>query len=116
MNHLYAHVEIKGSLTFSRELLLDGRVEGDITSTAPLIIGETAFVKGTIHTRSAVISGHVEGNITVQERCLVKSTATILGNITAATFAIEEGATFCGHSQVRMTNPQATRTPQPRRA
>jgi cytoskeletal protein CcmA (bactofilin family) len=108
MNHLFAHVEIKGSLTFTRELLLEGRVEGDISSSAPLIIGEKAFVKGTVNTLSVVISGHVEGNITVQERCEVKSTATILGNITAATFAIEEGATFCGHSKVSKPKPPAS--------
>lgn len=116
MNHLFAHVEIKGSLSFSRELLLDVRVEGDVSSPAPLIIGEKAFIKGTVNTHSVVVSGHVEGNITVQERCLVKSTATILGNITASTFAIEEGATFCGHSQVRMPPPHAVRPPQQRRA
>ena len=102
MNHLFAHVEIKGSLTFSKELMLEGRVEGDISSTAHLIIGEKAFVKGPITTRSVVVFGHVEGNITVQERCEVKSTATIVGNITAATFAIEEGASFCGRSHVSM--------------
>lgn len=107
MNQLFAHVEIKGSVTFSQELLMEGRVEGDVTSTGPLIIGEKAFVKGTVSTRSVVVSGHVEGNITVQERCELKSTATVLGNITAATFVIEAGATFCGHSQVR-TPPAAS--------
>lgn len=111
MNHLSTHVEIKGSLTFSQELLLEGRVEGDVTSTAPLTIGENAFVKGTIKTRSIVVSGRVEGNITVQERCQVKSTATILGNITAATCSIEAGAVFCGHSQVRAA--AAASTPPP---
>ena len=105
MNHLSTHVEIKGSLTFSQELLIEGRVEGDVSSSAPLTIGEQAFVKGTVNTRSVVVCGHVEGNITVQERCQVKSTATVLGNITAATFSIEAGAMFCGHSQVRPALP-----------
>lgn len=109
MNQLFAHVEIKGSVTFSQELLMEGRVEGDVTSTGPLIIGEKAFVKGKVTTRSVVVCGHVEGNITVQERCEVKSTATVLGNITAATFVIEAGATFCGHSQVR--TPPASPVP-----
>ena len=114
MNHLLAHVEIKGSLTFTQELLLEGRVEGDISSPTHLVIGEKAFVKGTVSTRSVVVSGHVEGNITVKERCEVKATATILGNITAATFAIEEGATFCGHSQVAKP-PASSNQPQKQR-
>ncbi len=102
MNHLFANVEINGLLKFSQELMLDGRIEGDISSSAPLIIGEKAFVKGTVNTLSVVVFGHVEGNITVKERCEVKSTATVIGNITAASFAIEEGATFCGRSQVQL--------------
>ncbi len=96
-----------GSLSFSQELLMEGKLEGDVSSSAHLIIGEQAFIKGTINTRSVVVHGHVEGNITVQERCLVTASATILGNITAATFAIEEGATFCGHSQVRQNTPSS---------
>lgn len=101
MNNLFANVEIKGRLTFSQELLMEGRIEGDVSSTAPFIIGEHGFVKGTVSTRSVVVHGHVEGDIIVQEHCQIKSTATIIGNITAASFALEEGATFCGRSQVR---------------
>lgn len=107
MNQLYAHVEIKGSLTFSQDLLLEGRVLGDVFSTACLIIGEEAFVQGTISTRSVIISGRVEGDIHVQERCEVKSTATVLGNITSATFVIEAGASFCGRSQIGSPQPKS---------
>lgn len=108
MNQLYAHVEIKGSLTFSQDLLMEGRVLGDVFSTtASLIIGEEAFVQGTINTRSVIIAGRVEGDIHVQERCEVKSTATVLGNITSATFVIEAGASFCGRSQVGSVQPKS---------
>jgi cytoskeletal protein CcmA (bactofilin family) len=103
MNHLFANIEIQGSLTFSKELRMDGRIEGDVHSTGPLVIGEQAVIKGAVNTRSVIVHGRVEGNITVLERCEVKATAIVLGNITAATFSIEEGATFCGHSQVRMS-------------
>lgn len=105
MNNLFANVEIKGSLSFSQELLMEGRIEGDVTSSAPFIIGEQGFIKGTVKTRSVIVHGHVEGDITVQERCEVKASATVVGNITAATFSIEEGATFCGRAQVRQTVP-----------
>jgi cytoskeletal protein CcmA (bactofilin family) len=105
MNHLFAHVEIKGSLTFSQELLMEGRVEGDIVSSAPLIIGQQAWVKGPVTTRSVIVHGHVEGNISVQERCELKSTATVLGNITAATLVIEAEATFRGRSKVPSSSP-----------
>lgn len=107
MNQLYAHVEIKGSLRFSQDLLMQGRIVGDVSSPAALIVGEQAFVQGTISTRSVIVCGHVEGDIHVQERCEVKSTATVLGNITSGTFVLEAGASFCGRSQIRSQQGQA---------
>lgn len=116
MNGLSADVEIKGSLTFSNELLLEGRVEGDIFSTSTLIIGETAVVKGTVTTVSVTVYGIVEGDIEAQERCEVKSTGRVIGNITARRFSIEEGATFQGRSKVHNSPPpQSHGSPQGRR-
>lgn len=117
MNGLSADVEIKGSLTFSNELLLEGRVEGDIISGSTLVIGEKASVKGTVRTLNVTIHGVVEGDIEAQERCEVKSTAQILGNITARRFSIEEGATFQGRSKVQNPPPpQSHGSPQGRRS
>lgn len=101
MNGLSADVEIKGSLTVSQELLLEGRVEGDLTSSSRLVIGERAYVKGTVTTQSVTVYGHVEGDIAAEDRCEIKSTARIIGNVTARKFSIEEGATFQGRSRVQ---------------
>lgn len=106
MNRLFANVEVKGSLSFSKELLLEGKIEGDVTSSGHLIIGENAIVKGTVKTGSVTVFGSVEGGIIVQDRCELKATASVVGNISAKTFSIEEGATFNGRAQVQ-------KTPQP---
>jgi len=105
MNGLSADVEIKGSLTFSNELLLEGRVEGEIISGSRLVIGEQAFVKGTVSTQSVTIYGAVEGDVEALERCEIKSTGHVIGNISARTFSIEEGATFQGRSKVQNQPP-----------
>lgn len=117
MNGLSADVEIKGSLTFSNELLLEGRVEGDVFSGSTLIIGETAAIKGTVRTLNVTIYGVVEGDIEAQERCELKSTANVVGNIAARRFSIEEGATFQGRSKVQNSPPpQSHGSPQGRRS
>lgn len=81
MNTLDKDVVIKGSIASAQQLMLDGTVEGDISSGGTATIGESALVKGTIKTGAAIVFGKVEGNITVQGRCEVKSTATIIGDI-----------------------------------
>src|SRR5438477_36136 len=62
-------VEIKGSIHFSNDLVIDGRVEGDVCSDGILTVGAHAAIKGQIKTRSVIVFGHMEGNITTQERC-----------------------------------------------
>ena len=97
---LSSDVEIKGSIKFQKELLIDGKVEGEINSDGVLTIGENADIRGEIKTKSITVYGKVQGNITVAERCELKSKCTLQGDLKAARLVIEEGATFVGKSEV----------------
>jgi cytoskeletal protein CcmA (bactofilin family) len=99
-NVLANDVEIKGTIKFSHELIVDGKIEGEVQSDGALTVGENAVIKGEINTRTVVIFGRVEGNVTVQERCELKSSAILMGDVSAGTLYIEEGASFQGKSQV----------------
>ena len=91
-------VKIKGSITFQKELLLDGKVQGKINSGGVLTIGENADIHGEIKTKSVTVYGKVHGNI-MAERCELKSKCTLEGDLKAARLIIEEGAAFIGRSQ-----------------
>jgi len=97
---LSSDVEIKGSIKFQKELLIDGKVEGEINSDGVLTIGENADIRGEIKTKSITVFGRVHGNITVAERCELKSHSILQGDLKAARLVIEEGATFVGKSEV----------------
>lgn len=97
---LSSDVEIKGSIKFQKELLIDGKVEGEINSEGVLTIGENADIRGEIKTKSITVYGKVHGNITVTERCELKAKCTLQGDLKAARLIIEEGATFVGKSEV----------------
>ncbi len=97
---LSSDVEIKGSIKFQKELLIDGKVEGEIHSDGVLTIGENADIRGEIKTKSITVFGKVQGNITVAERCELKSRCTLQGDLKATRLVIEEGATFIGKSEV----------------
>lgn len=102
-------VEIKGSIKFQREMIIDGKVEGEIHSDGVLTIGENADIRGEIKTKSITVYGKVHGNITVGERCELKSRSTLQGDLKAARLVIEEGATFIGKSEV--TSGKASAAP-----
>src|ERR1700752_1987881 len=97
---LSSDVEIKGSIKFQKELLIDGKGEGEIHSDGVLTIGENADIRGEIKTKSITVFGKVHGNISVAERCELKAKCTLQGDLKAARLIIEEGATFIGKSEV----------------
>src|SRR6201987_3696379 len=97
---LSSDVEIKGSIKFQKELLIDGKVEGEINSDGVLTIGENADIRGEIKTKSITVYGKVQGNITGGERCQLKSRCALQGELKAARLVIEGGAPFLGKSEV----------------
>jgi len=116
-NILSSDVEIKGSIKFANDLIIDGKVEGEILSPGVLIVGENAEVRGEIKTKSVTVHGKVHGNITVEERCELKGRAQLIGDLKAARLVIEEGATFVGKSEVTpnrvaMKQPEIVRAPE----
>lgn len=97
---LSGNVEIEGSIVFQKELLIDGKVQGQITSDGVLTIGENADVRGEIKAKSITIFGQVHGNIAATERCELKSKCILQGDLKAARLVMEEEATFIGQSEV----------------
>lgn len=109
-NMLSSDVEIKGRVKFSNDLVVDGKIDGEIDSDGSLTVGENARVRAEIRTRSVVIYGKVHGNITVTDRVEIKANAELIGDIKAATLSIEAGAIFVGKSTVGASSATAADT------
>jgi len=112
-NMLSSDVEIKGQVRFTNDLVVDGKIEGEIDSDGSLTVGENARVRAEIRTRSVVIYGKVHGNITVADRVELKANAELVGDIKAATLSIEAGAIFVGKSTVGAPAAAVTATAKP---
>lgn len=99
-NVLSSDVEIKGTVKFQHDLIVDGKIEGDIQSTGNLTVGENARIKAEIKTGTIIIYGKVHGNMIATDRVELKSSAEVIGDIKAKTLVIEGGAIFVGKSTV----------------
>src|SRR5246127_3785133 len=90
-------IRIKGEITGSEDLFIDGNVEGKVTfSNAILTVGPNANVKAEIDAREIVVRGRVEGRLDGSERVHIGNTAKVNGDIRSSRIAIEDGAEFRG--------------------
>jgi len=91
---LGADLAVKGDITASAELHIDGHVEGDITCAA-LVQGESSAIHGAIRAQSARLAGTVRGGIEVSQLVVLKS-ARIHGDVRYDALTIEQGAHIDG--------------------
>jgi cytoskeletal protein CcmA (bactofilin family) len=85
---------VTGSLSSTGDIQIDGRVDGDVHSSA-LVIGDKAFVQGEIVAEDVTVRGRVEGSIRAKKVQLC-ATSHVEGNIVHENFSVENGAFFEG--------------------
>ncbi len=102
-------VTIKGDISASTELHVDGRIEGDITC-ASLVQGEASEVHGAIEAESARLAGTVKGSISARELVVLKS-ARIEGDVHYDALTIEQGAQVDGRFAPRAAQQAKAATP-----
>lgn len=112
-NVLSTDVEIKGNVKFTNDLVVDGKIEGEINSDGNLTVGENARLKAEIKTATVVVYGKVYGNLTATDRVELKASAEVVGDIKAKTLSIEAGAIFVGKSTVGTPAQAPASSPQP---
>lgn len=90
----------KGELSGSSTLRIDGTVEGNISITESVIIGENGYVKGNISAKELLLSGQVDGNVSISKCLHVYATGRLDGDIKANSLIIDNGGTFKGCSDM----------------
>lgn len=95
--HIGKSVLVKGQLSGSEDLYLDGQVEGSIElQNHTLVVGPNGRVRADVSAREIVIHGKVEGNIIGAERVELKRSCVLSGDIVTKRIVIEDGASFKG--------------------
>ena len=90
-------VVIKGELSGSEDLYLDGQVEGSIALKGnSLTVGPNGQVKASVDAKGVVVQGKLEGNIQASDRVELRKSAIVTGDITTQRILIEEAASLKG--------------------
>jgi cytoskeletal protein CcmA (bactofilin family) len=95
-------VVIKGELSGSEDLYVDGQIDGAIDlRNHSLTVGPNGNVKANISAKAIVIQGKVDGSLTASDRLDLRKSAVVTGDVTTQRIAIEEGAFLKGKVDIQ---------------
>jgi cytoskeletal protein CcmA (bactofilin family) len=99
---------IKGEVTGSESLYIDGRVEGSINLPGNRVtVGRNGVVSANISAREIVVLGKVRGNMTASDRVDIRGEGSLTGDVVAQRISIEDGAYFKGGIDIRKPGQKA---------
>jgi len=93
---------VKGEVSGSESLYIDGKVEGTINLPGNRVtVGRNGQVAANIMAREVVVLGKVRGNVNASDRVDIRSEGSLTGDVAAARISIEDGAYFKGGIDIR---------------
>ena len=107
-------IKIKGEVTGSEDLFVDGQVDGKLNLTnGSLTIGPNGSVKADVNAREVIVRGKIEGKVIGRDKVQLWSTGQVIGEVQTERLAIEEGALLRGKIEA---GKQAGKTTESRAA
>jgi cytoskeletal protein CcmA (bactofilin family) len=94
-------VVVRGEVSGSEDLFIDGDLEGTITLTGNrLTIGPNAHVLADVNVRDLVVFGQLTGNVRAAGRVDLRQSSVVKGDILSGRLSIEESAVLQGRVEL----------------
>jgi cytoskeletal protein CcmA (bactofilin family) len=107
-------VVIKGELTGSEDLTIEGNVEGTIQLREHVLtIGANGRIKAQVFAKAVIVLGEVTGNVTASEKVDIRDNGSVDGDIVSPRVAIAEGAHFRGSVDMQRKGATAVKPAAP---
>ncbi len=108
-------IVLTGEIEACEKLIVEGRVEGEITDTRHLEIAESGRFKGRAEVEKCVVAGACEGEITVSGLLTVRPKGRIKGRVRYAEIEMQRGGRLSGEVEILTVRavPDPAPTPAP---
>ncbi len=105
-------ITIRGNLSGSEDLLVEGRIEGTVSLKNHLSIEETGVVEADIDVEDLTVRGEMKGDVNAAQSVSINTNARVVSNIRAPRVIIEDGARFRGHIDMDVELPEGITAPR----
>ena len=105
-------ITIRGNLSGSEDLMVEGRIEGSVSLKNHLSIEETGVVEADIDVEDLTVRGEMKGDINAAQSVSITTNARVVGNVRAPRVIIEDGARFRGHIDMDVELPEGITVPR----
>jgi cytoskeletal protein CcmA (bactofilin family) len=94
--------EIKGTISCSSGLRVDGKLEGQVIGTGDVVIAEGAVVTANVEARNVLVAGELRGNLHASGRLEISQKGSLIGDICVGSLIIAEGGKLEGKSEMKV--------------
>lgn len=114
MAHIGKSVLVKGELSGSEDLYIDGEVEGTVElRDHNLLVGPNGRVRANLNAKEITVQGKVQGNVRASDKIEIRKSGSLIGDIITARITIEDGAYFKGSIDIQ--RPEGGTRPEPKK-
>src|SRR5215470_4570922 len=95
------NINVSGRLIFHEPVRIEGRLRGEVSSAALVVISEEGTIEGKVRSPRLLIMGELRGDVVEAQCVMLGPRARVHANIETENLAINEGAHFYGHVQMK---------------
>ena len=107
-------IVIKGDLTGEEDLIIEGRVEGEIRLTKNSVtVGQNGRVRADIYGKRVHVEGEVRGNLHGDQEVVIRASGRVQGNLISPRVTLENGSKFKGSIDMEPAGTKAKASPEP---
>ena len=88
--------QLKGTLRATEDIIVEGKVEGEVTTTEKVVVAKGAFIKGPVTCKEIEIGGIVEGDVLAKECAKLLAYGKIQGDLKTGHLFVADGAILAG--------------------
>ncbi|MFM7202917.1 MAG: polymer-forming cytoskeletal protein [Myxococcota bacterium] len=105
-NTIGRDIYIKGEVTGSEELVVEGQIEGAVHLRNHLLIAEGAVIVADVNADAITVHGEVRGNLVASNRVDILASARVSGDVKAPQVYLADGARFKGAIEMEVPVPR----------